>query len=73
MIDPAENYTCLVSGVVLLSASTFVIYRVSKGSKSTFAYVLMAFTFMDGMQSIAFVVINLCSHPITINGKTNYF
>ncbi len=48
MLYPFMNYTCLASGVFMMSASAFVIFKVYKGSKSQFAYVLMAFTFLDG-------------------------
>ncbi len=53
MLYPAMNYTFLASGVFMMSASVFVIYKIYKGSKSQFAYVLMAFTFLDGAQNFA--------------------
>jgi hypothetical protein len=53
MLYPAVNYTYLASGIFMISASAYVIYKVYKGSKSQFAYVLMAFTFLDGAQNFA--------------------
>jgi hypothetical protein len=53
MLYPAMSYTLLASGVLMMSASAYVIYKVYKGSKSQFAYVLMAFTFLDGAQNFA--------------------
>ncbi len=53
MFYPAMNYTNLATGVFMMSASAYVIYKVYKGSKSQFAYVLMAFTFVDGAQNFA--------------------
>jgi hypothetical protein len=70
MIYLAMSYTCLASGVIMMSASTFVMYRVYKGSKSVFAYSLMAFTFLDGAQFFACYFISLNAHPIYADGQT---
>jgi hypothetical protein len=48
MFLPVMNYTYLTSGVIMMSTSTYVVYRIYLGSKSTFAFVLMAFTLLDG-------------------------
>jgi hypothetical protein len=72
MFDPAMNYTCLASGVFMMSASAFVIYKVYKGSKSQFAYVLMAFTLLDGVQYFAIFFICFYRHPIYVGGQTLY-
>ncbi len=37
-----------VAGITLMTAPIPVCWKVYKGSKSTFAYTLMAFTFFDG-------------------------
>jgi hypothetical protein len=68
MFYPAENYTELASGVFMMSASAYVIYKVNKGSKSKFAYVLMAFTFLDGAQNFAYFFISLFRHPVLVGG-----
>ncbi len=72
MADPALNYTCLATGVFMMSASTYVIYKVYKGSKSQFAYVLMAFTFLDGAQNFATCFIYVYRHPIHVVDQTFY-
>ncbi len=45
--------TSLAAGIVLMPAPMLVCWKVYKGSKSTFAYTLMAFTFVDGVQYLA--------------------
>ncbi len=66
MFSPAMNYTYLGSGVFVMSVSACVNYKVYKGSKSQFAYFLMAFTFLDGAQNFATFVISVYRHPILI-------
>jgi hypothetical protein len=66
MLYPAMNYTELVSGVFMMSTSAYVIYKVYKGSKSQFAYVLMAFTFLDGVQNFAYFFISVFRHPVYV-------
>ena len=62
------NYTYLATGVFMMSASAYVIYKVYKGSKSQFAYVLMAFTFLDGAQLFASFFVYVCKNPILVGG-----
>ena len=69
MLYPALNYTNLATGVFMMSASAYVIYKVSKGSKSQFAYVLMAFTFLDGTQVFASFFVYVFVHPIFIDDQ----
>jgi hypothetical protein len=52
----------------MISASAYVIYKVYKGSKSQFAYVLMAFTFLDVAQNFAIFFIDVNRHPILVGG-----
>ncbi len=52
----------------MMSASAYVIYKVYKGSKSQFAYVLMAFTFLDGAQNFVFFFIYINMHPVLVDG-----
>ncbi len=59
MFSPAMNYTKLTSGVIMMSTSAFVIYKVYRGSKSQFAYALMGFSFLDGSQNFAYFFISL--------------
>ena len=72
MFSPAMNYTYLGSGVFVMSVSAYVNYKVYKGSKSQFAYVLMAFTFLDGAQNFASFFIYVYMHPILVGGQTFY-
>jgi hypothetical protein len=66
------KYTFLVSGVFMMSASAYVIYKVYKGSKSQFAYVLMAFTFVDGAINFAFLFVYVYVHPVLVGGNVNH-
>ncbi len=66
------NYTYLVSGLIMMSESTYVIFKVYKGSKSHFVYALMAFTFIDGSQNFAFFFIYFYLQPIQVDGQTIY-
>ncbi len=68
MFYTAINYTYLLSGVFMMSASAYVICKVYKGSKSQFAYVLMAFTFLDGAQNFASFFILVYRHPVLFGG-----
>ncbi len=72
MFLPTMSYTCLASGVFMVSSSAFVIYQVHRGSKSQFAYVLMAFTFLDGAQNFAQFFVYVYLHPINVGEKTYY-
>ncbi len=73
MLFPVISYTYLASGVLMMSASAYVIYKVYKGSKSQFAYVLMAFTFVDGAQNFAKFLIYVYRHPLLVGEKTYMF
>ncbi len=57
----------------MISASVFVIYKVYKGSKSKFAYALIAFTFLDGAIKLSFFLILVNVHPVFVDGQPNYF
>ncbi len=72
MLLSALNYTNLTSGLFLISASAYVIYKVYKGSKSQFAYVILTFTFLDGALNFAEFFISLNMHPIHVGDQTLY-
>ncbi len=57
----------------MMSASAYVIYKVYKGSKSKFAYILMAFTFLDGAQNFVTFFVFEIRHPINVGDQTIYF
>ncbi len=64
MLYPAMGYTWLASGMIMMSSSAFVIFKIYKGSKSQFALILMAFTFIDGVQNLTSFFIDLYRHPV---------
>ncbi len=46
---PTFTFSELTAGVILMLAATYLIYKIYKGSKSIFAYMLIFFTFLDGV------------------------
>jgi hypothetical protein len=66
MFYPALSYTSLASGVFMMTASAYVIYKVYKGSKSQFAYVLMAFTFLDGAVNFVTFFVYVYRHLVHV-------
>ncbi len=73
MLNPAYTYTCLLSAVIMISTSIYVIYKIHKGSKSTFAYLLMAFTLLDGAQNFTLFFFSAHRRSIYLDGQTHYF
>ncbi len=63
------NYTYLTSGVIMISVSPFVIYKVYRGSKSNFAYILMAFTLLSGAQNFSSFFISKFRHPVYVDDQ----
>ena len=59
MIYPAYSFASLAEAVILLSASIFTFNRLYQGSKSKFAYLLVAFTFAYVINKIAHFISNL--------------
>jgi hypothetical protein len=49
MIVPVASYTYLTSAAILLPLSTASLFKIFKGSKSHFAYLLLSFTFADAL------------------------
>lgn len=49
MLYPPVTFTCLASAIVIFVASSTTLVQIHKGSKSQFAYVLMVFSFADGV------------------------
>jgi hypothetical protein len=72
VLYPAYIYTNIAAGVILLIAAPYVIRMIWKGSKSLFAYALMAFTLIDGAQFFAFFCIQTIRHPIIVGDQTIY-
>lgn len=53
MLFQAYAYTSLVSGLIMIFTSCYSIEKIWQGSKSTFAYALLAFTMLDGVQNFS--------------------
>jgi hypothetical protein len=53
-----------------MPAAVAVCYKVYKGSKSHFAYILMLFTFIDGAQYFGWFFIIFYPEPIIVEGRT---
>ncbi len=47
------SYLCLSVALILLSISTTTLTKIFKGSKSSFAYILLTFTFLYGLEYLA--------------------
>jgi hypothetical protein len=73
MIVPAASYTYLASAIILLPLSIISLLKIYKGSKSHFAYILLAFTFADALIDFANYLTDLDCLGIQItdsNGQT---
>lgn len=71
LIFPKYARSCLACGGIMLIASCATIYKISKGSRSKFAYTLMAFTLGNAIQDIAQFVLFSC--PQEVLPGTYYF
>jgi hypothetical protein len=59
-------------GVIIVPAGSFCIYKIYRGSKSGFAYTLMAFTLLDGVQFIAQFLTNTFPQTISIGDNKQF-
>ncbi len=57
MIFLANSFACLVEVVILLPVSALTIKKLYQGSKSNFAYILLAFTYADVINRLAYLII----------------
>jgi hypothetical protein len=73
MYFPGYTYSELASGLIMMLAAPYVIYKAYLGSKSVFAYVLMAFTLIEGISNFASFFISAFRHPMYANGKIHHF
>ena len=69
---PAETCTYITAGFILMLAAPFSIRKIWQGSKSAFAYALLAFTFLEGFQFFIRFFILIIRHPIIVGGETYY-
>ena len=51
------SISCLTYGLILTPVVLYVSYKVFKGSKSEFAYILLAFSFLDAVNNLAYFCI----------------
>jgi hypothetical protein len=72
MIFPAEAYTDLGSGLVMILASYYTFRKIWLGSKSSFAYTLIGFTLLDGAQNLANFFTLAFPHPVYLSYQTLY-
>jgi hypothetical protein len=49
-----------------------VVFKINQGSKSHFAFLLMAFTFFDGSYQFSMFFINGFRHSYVVAGKTHH-
>lgn len=68
----AVCYTHLGAGLILIPVSVFVLLKIFKGSKSNFAYILIIFTLIDGVQKCAVYFVLAYRRQIYNNGQIIY-
>ena len=78
MIDvPVISYTNLSSSIILFIVASVTTFKIYFGSKSSFAYTLLCFTFAFAFESLAFYLINVLRHEITYDSGSeeirNYY
>jgi len=78
MIDvPVISYTNLSSSIILFIVASVTTFKIYFGSKSSFAYTLLGFTFAFAFESLAFYLINVLRHEITYDSGSeeirNYY
>lgn len=67
------NYTRLICGVTMIIASLLTFRKIKNGSQSNFAYVLVAFTLLCGVQDTCRFFIESLRYPETApDGSTIY-
>jgi hypothetical protein len=68
MLLPVLNYTYLATGAIQTTAASYLFYKIYHGSKSGFAYTLIAFTMIDGVLKFVEFIIYAFPHPIYFKG-----
>lgn len=66
------TYTYMVAGLISMSVSTYVLRKICNGSKSKFAYALMAFTFIMGATNLSLFFISKFRFSYIVAGQTRY-
>ena len=67
--NPLIAITNIVSAAILFTAATFTTYRVYRGSKSGFAYILLFFTFANSVTDTLYAYIYAFPNVFEIEGK----
>jgi hypothetical protein len=74
---PVLANTNLSSSIILFTVASATTYKIYFGSKSSFAYTLLGFTFAFASESLAFYLINVLRHEITYDSESkeirNYY
>ncbi len=66
---PAEIWTYITARVILMLAGAFSIRKIWQGSKSAFAYALLAFIFLEGFKFFIRFFIPIIRHLILLKEK----
>ncbi len=59
MLWKLASYACLVAATILFPASTFTFKKIWRGSKSHFAYLLVAFTFAAALNNLTWFFMDM--------------
>ena len=74
---PVIAYTNLSTSIILFFVASATIHKVYFGSKSSFAYTMLGFTFAFASESFYFYLINILRHEITYDSESkeirNYY
>jgi hypothetical protein len=57
----------------MLAAGLLTICKINHGSKSSFAYILMAFTIGNGLTNVGFYLTDAIRKPAILDGYTVHF
>ncbi len=52
MLYPVASFACLAEAVILFTVSTLTLKKLYQGSKSNFAYILIAFAFAAALNRL---------------------
>ena len=69
---PTHMYTYIVAGFGMIIGSLYALNKIYRGSKSLFAYILMAFTLVDGLCYCGFFVFDTFVKVEVIDGVTHH-
>ncbi len=69
---PAFSFTCLADSVILFLASAITFYKLYRGSKSNFAYLLIGFTFANALSRLTiFIIFQISNNKVELNGENS--